>query len=342
MNLASFALVAMPCIAGLHAGDWRHDLLKAEGYGTSAEEWTKRAKGVEVNTDDLLEAYRQLGSDRFPERETAQKMLLKGGVDAQRWLRALPPSPDPEIRIRVAEILDALEFPSNGVRERMIRHALGTLLDGVDPAEADTGGVFYEWFGVEKPGLESGYRLFDYEAEGGMDGLVRDGKLRLAGDRPGDGDQQIVLKADRWPSRETFPDQFTVSAKLGGTKGGSGAWHLGIGIGKVRVLFHPDYRGGGFRFEKIGSREYVTSNEDMGFTPSTDRWQHMRVKVRKARDGRIELAARVEQEGEEPFETSTLVDGETIGPIDQVSLDRSGRTGGDALFDDFVVEFHEE
>ncbi|MGB1128655.1 MAG: hypothetical protein ACPG4K_01295 [Haloferula sp.] len=322
------------------AGDWRHELLEEEGLGTTREEWRQSLKGTSLDQDGLMAAYLRLGSPRYPEREEAQQKFLRGGLGTQQWLRQQPPSADPEVRIRVAEILDVLEFPSRNGRKRMVQHALSSLLEGAESeSDASTGGMFYEWFGQPAEDLKGGFRGFEFEAGEGMLGDVEGGMLVLKGNRPGDGDQRLILKAENWPARETFPDELTVSAQLGGRDGGQGAWHLGITVGRVRALYHPGYRGGGFRFEQVGTRKEFTGNEDMGFTPSVTEMQHMRVKVRRLENGSVELVVRVEQEGEEAFERTTTVSSTEIGELDQVSLDRSGRTGGDAHFDEFVVEF---
>ena len=43
------------------------------------------------------------------------------------------------------------------------------------------------------------------------------------------------------------------------------------------------------------------------------------------------------ESGDGRFETSVIVEADQIGELDEVSLDRSGRVGGSAYFDDFTV-----
>jgi len=321
------------------ADDWRLDLLQQEGIGSRREELRKFASRGEADPAALTEALRELGAEDYPTRERAQQRILSGGTAALDWLRDQQIPADPEVRLRVAAIRETLEFPSIGSRDRMLSHAVESLLDAGAPAGSPaTGGIFYEWFAKPSGKLGDSYRSCTFVAADGMGGRVTDGRLVLPGERPGDGDQRLILHATDWPGREAFPDRFRVSARLGGTPGGEGAWHLGITVGAVRALYHPGFDGGGFRFEQVGSRSPVRPNRNMGFTPSTRAMQRMVIDVRRLRDQRVKLAVRVEQEDGGRFEDEVTVETALIGPLGWVSLDRSGRSGGDARFDDFAVE----
>lgn len=325
--------------APVAAGDWRADLLKAEGFGLGAPELRRAMSGGGPDDDKLEAAYRLLASESFPEREQAQRTLLANGPAALTWLRGQPESDDPEVRMRVAAIRQSLELISNDRYKRMIRHAASTLLDELDgQPDPATGGIFYEWFGETAPQPDKRYRGFHLKAPRGMKSRVGDRMLQHLGERPGDDDQSLILKAADWPGTETFPAGFTVMTTLGGKPGGAGAWHLGVAIGRVRALYHPGYAGGGFRFERVDGNVELTANRSMGFTPSTEQMQQMRITVRQLGRKQVQLSVTVTQEGEKPFESSIEVDSETIGPLDQISLDRSGRTGGDARFSELMVE----
>jgi hypothetical protein len=175
-------------------------------------------------------------------------------------------------------------------------------------------------------------------APAGMKSKVEERTLVHEGQRPGDDDQRLVLRATEWPGTEVFPDQFTLTATLQGTPGGSGTWHLGITVGGVRALYHPDYRGGGFRFEGVDGNKHLGGNQNMGFTPSTEKPQQMRVSVLRQGHDSVRLSVTVTQQGSDPYEQTIEVPAETIGALTEVSLDRSGRSGGDARFSELMIE----
>lgn len=333
-GILRFAFVlALPAMAS----DWRVDLLQEEEIGITPTELKKAASGFRIVEADLATAYEGLGAENYPDRERAQRTFLSAGPGALEWLRNQAVPENPEIRIRVAKIRGNLQFPSIGGRDRMINHAATSLLK--DPDSPAAGGVFFEWFGEGAESLAEGYRKLGFEAGVGLLGEVKQGQLVFKGDHPGDGDQRLILNAAKWPGRDTFPSEFSISAKLGGTEGGMGAWHLGISVGEVRALYHPGLGGGSFRFEQVGTRKELTTNESMGFAPSTSHLQRMLLNVKRLSDGSAELSVVIDQQGSDRFERTWKAPAEAIGKIDQISLDRSGRAGGDAHFDDFVIEF---
>ncbi len=321
------------------AGDWRGDLLEAEGFRTDGAGLREAMAGARLDAAKLAAAYQGLGSESFPERERAEATILSVGPDALAWLGKQPVSPQPEVRMRVKTIRRNLELASGDRRGRMLRHAAGSLLEELGGApDPSTGGIFYEWFGEPARKIAPRYRTFHYTAPAGMTSRIEDRMLRHEGDRPGDDDQRLLLKAADWPGRPVFPDRFSVTTTLGGSAGGEGVWHLGVSVGGVRALYHPGYAGGAFRFEQVEGNIPTAPNRSMGFTPSTDKMQRMRVEVQRRTGGRVRLAVVIQEDGGEPFETSSEFDRDTIGPLDAISLDRSGRRGGDARFADLVVE----
>src|SRR4051812_42415378 len=56
----------------------------------------------------VLSLVQRLGSEKYPEREAAQKALLQQGSKVVSVLEKLAPPNDPEIRIRLARIRDEL------------------------------------------------------------------------------------------------------------------------------------------------------------------------------------------------------------------------------------------
>ena len=74
---------------------------------------------------------------------------------------------------------------------------------------------------------------------------VKDGVLRLEGNH-NEGDQRLCATPEAVLGLTEFPTRFRVRAEVGGEADQVGAWHAGVSVGNVRVLFHPTYPGGGF------------------------------------------------------------------------------------------------
>lgn len=334
-------LIALLLLApGLtRADDWRVDLLAEAGFGTTEADLRKALEAEELDRQRLATAYGQLGSESYPERQRAEKAIISAGPDALAWLRQQPPTDDPEIQLRVGNIRRVLELNSDDRRDRMIVHAARSLLAEIGkPSDPATGGLFYEWFGDKIPELGKRHRQFQFKAPPNMSSRIEEGALVHEGQRAGNDDQRLILRSTSWPGTETFPNQFTVTTTVQSTAGGSGAWHLGIGIGGIRVLYHPDYGGGGFRYERIEDNMPLSENQPMGFTPGTGKPQQIRVSVLRQGDESVRLSVVVRQEGSEPFEQTTTIAADSIGPLTEVSLDRSGRSGGDARFSELMIE----
>jgi len=220
-----------------------------------------------------------------------------------------------------------------------VEHAVKSLLAEGNERKENTGGLFYEWFGEGQAKLGKRYRVLTFENSANRGGAVVGGQVVFSGGGGQDGDQRLVLHSKKWPGEETFGEAFQVSAKLRGESKGMGAWHLGISIGRVRALYHPGLRGGSFRFERIDNHDYLGRTGSVGFTPGEEVPQWMSVKVRRLPDNKVSLEVVLEQGGKKEgrFETSIIVEADQIGELDEVSLDRSGRVGGSAYFDDFTV-----
>ena len=344
VRVAVFGILGLACWAlgmpGEGGGDWRDDLLKREGIERSKEgleALLKDGGGLPLEWGKIFD---RLGADQFSERDRAQEELLRGGETTLKWLRQRKPSPDPEVQRRVGEIMGLLGTAYRKDRELALEHAARSLLAEGEERRDDTGGLFFEWFGEGQEKLGERYRLLVFEDSAKRGGSVTEGEVVFPGEGGRDGDQRLVLRSERWPGEKTFGDEFQVSAKLRGQVKGAGAWHLGITVGRVRALYHPGLQGGAFRFERIDSHQYLGRSGSVGFTPGEDAAQWMAVKVQRLPGNKVRLEVILEEGGKKEgrFETSVIVDADQIGELSEVSLDRSGRTGGSASFSDFMVK----
>lgn len=325
--------------------DWRVELLGEEGIGSSVEELQKSLTAVPKVTNELDDAFKMLASQDFDEREGGRKKLMSGGEDALKWLLEMEPSEDPELRRRVLNLIEELELVFRKDREVAVEHAVKSLLEeGLEGRvkSADTGGMFFEWFGKGDEELRENYRQFRFVNSSKRPGKVEGTRLIFAGKAGQDGDQRLVLKSKTWPGEIEFGDRFRVSVILGGEDISSGAWHMGITIGRIRTLFHPGMQGGSFRFERIDNRKHLSGTKGVGFEPLGDSRQRMSIDVTKMLDGDVRLDVLLEKlgEGGRTFQSSITVDAEDIGDLSEVSLDRSGRSGGKAYFRDFMISLN--
>ena len=323
-------------------GDWRLELLKREGFSGKTEELETLVAGYEAAEEGLDdEALRELGADDFKTRENAQAAILMAGDAALTWIEGLPAQEDPEVRLRLKGIKEELRFRGAGSRDELLRHAVRTLLaerrGGAQSGAAKL--VFAEWFEREAVPLKRAYGPFVVQADRGMTGSVEGGRLRFQGDHRGDGDQFVMLTADSL-GVDTLPERFRVSCLMGGDGAkGSGGWHIGVSVGQVRVLYHPGMSIGAYRIETTGGKTELCRNKSMGFEPRTDALQRVEVAVRTLPGGDVELSVAVASaDGRKVFRDTRVVDGDVIGKVDRVGLWRSGRTGADAVFDDFVLD----
>ncbi|MGC6567983.1 MAG: hypothetical protein ACON38_20515 [Akkermansiaceae bacterium] len=342
-TILAFPVLACP-VPEEKVRDWRVDLLKEEGIGLDRESLQKALAAKGEAAPELEEIYRRLGSARFADREKAQKELERLGEPALEWLRQQEVPFDPELKMRVKEVIQRLESNHRKARESAVKHAVRTLLADGEQRGGATGGRFFEWFGTDVAKIDGEYRQFVFKDQVNRGGKVQDGALVLPGGKLVDGDQRLVLKSEDWPGAETFGAEFEVSAKLGADSSqGIGAWHLGISIGNVKVLYHPGLSGGSFRFERLSDNRYLSGMTSMGFDPKPEVMQWMSVKVSHLADERVLLKVVVEEggDGNGRFEIEKIVSKEDIGDLSEVSLVRSGRTGSSALFQDFEIKLLE-
>lgn len=320
--------------------DWRLDVLAENGLSAETEVLKEYRNGIEPTGLGLAERVAQLGSEIFTEREQAQMEILRMGREVLPRLRNIPESDDPEIRLRLGRILKTLEAGGRWAGEDLLRWAVTDLLrerENRQGAPEVPVVLFAEMFRQDAPALAGGYRRFRFVADEGLVGVVADGTARLKGNHGGDGDQSLVLDSKAITGKAEYPPTFRIETKLGAEAGGGGAYHIGVSIGNVRALFHPEYETGAFRFESVDKNTPLTGNSDMGFEPSAGKRMQMSVDVARLPNGDVALDVTVTQ-GELSFRKDAVMKAAVIGKIDRIGLDRSGRSGGDALFDDFVLD----
>jgi len=340
LHLAFFGAWLAP--APLTAGpeDWRLQMLVEHGMEIerlNPEDFEKIPAVSEARFSQLVPL---LGSEDFKTRERAQEQIHLMGVEVIPWLHRLPEPDDPEIAFRLNAIRMRLDTERQWPETELLRHAMMSLTRERTgkPRDPQEPFVFAEWFRDEANTLDGGYRHFAFDGDEGLGGKVSDGALRMYGDIPREGDQRLILKPDGLIGNAVFPDDMRIEVFAMGQPGGEGTHHLGVSIGNVRALFHPGHRGGGFRFQRVDNQLELTRNEPMGFTPETGTFAFIGINVRRLRGGKVGITATVGQEGNERiYRNSIEVSEDVIGPLDSISLDRSGRQGGDAVFKKLVV-----
>ena len=318
------------------ASDWRLDFLRSEGIPTNRASLEKAATEVGIDATKLNKVHQQLGSESYQEREQASEYLKSQGNSILGFLKSKEPIGDPEVRSRSSAIQTHLEASIGNLQECMTIAAAKSLLKS--PTDKSTGGQFYEWFGTKSADCTKGYRQLVYEGPMDVKPFIKNSQLVIPGKRPGGADQRMILRSSTWPATKESPKHIRVSCLVGSTGEEVSTHHLGITIGKVKTLIHPGHREGGFRFEQIGTKREFTDNINTGYTPAPNMLHRIEVTAQHMKNGKVHLNAVVISPNKKRFETSIELDQEDIGEFNQISLDRSGRSGGDVYFDDFRVE----
>ena len=181
------------------------------------------------------------------------------------------------------------------------------------------------------------YNWFTYSADNQGKASVQDGILHLQGDQA-EGDQRLVTTSRKLMGRASWPDKLEVIVRLAGADGNNFGWHPGVSVGNIKVLFHPGVEGGAFRVETVDNHDYLLNNMDMGFEVKTDTMYDMSIHVTRRLDGADFRVTIREPESGNQFQKSFEVTHEQLGSYDRIGMERSGRTGGDALFDSLTVQ----
>lgn len=195
----------------------------------------------------------------------------------------------------------------------------------------------HENFTRQAKSLAKGYGSFLYEADNTGTARVMEGKLLIDGDND-EGDQRLYITSDRMIGRLQWPRSFEVRARLGGNEGNNFGWHVGVSIGRVKVLFHPGLSGGACRAETTDTHESIFGNEDMGFTPATDAIHEMWIQVTKNDNGAEFDVTVHDANSKTVFHRKFIASKQQLGKFNRIGLERSGRRGADAVFDSVSIE----
>lgn len=199
--------------------------------------------------------------------------------------------------------------------------------------------IFREAFVQEVPSIRESYGRFRYASTIPANASVADGIFRLHGNHP-EADQRLFIEAKNLTGGEIFPRRFLVKARLTGEAEGSGAYHVGVSVGRIKVLFHPDYSGGAFRVETADEHKYLVTNQSMGFTPTANVMHTMTLWVDRGVDGQVRIEATVTNGSnlDQSYVKRFVLSSDVVGPLNRIGLERSGRTGGDGLFDSVTID----
>lgn len=184
----------------------------------------------------------------------------------------------------------------------------------------------------------AGLGLFQYECDAGKALRVEKGIVAIGGTQQAECDQRIFLTAKSLLGQPEFPDRFTVRARMAAENNNNFGWHLGISIGRVKVLFHPGVDGGAFRIETIPEHTALVNNQEMGFTPQPDALHDMTIDVRRAgQEVNLEITIVDCKNPKNRYSQKSSLPSEKFGKLERIGLERSGRAGGAAVFDEFEL-----
>lgn len=204
--------------------------------------------------------------------------------------------------------------------------------------------VFSESFDLMVKPSKNNLGLLEYQGPADASVAALNGQLFINTSTTAECDVRMFVPAKSLVGEPFMPDSFRVHTKMGGSSDGSGGYHVGLSIGNVKVLFHPGYTGGAFRVEHVKTHDYLITNSSMGFNPLGDQTYETTVLVRKqsADTTLFEVQIRDHGKGGAVFKKEFTLPTSATGPIDRVGLERSGRTGGPAIFDELRIVVNDE
>lgn len=330
------------CSAPVQAAeDWRLEFLQAEKQKTDTDSLKKLHQSHQSSPEELKKNIALLGADKLSVRLAAQDHILRMGKDVLPQLQQIPAPADAEARMRLRHIQDRLMLHQSWDAPQLVQMAAaGLLYERENPGKVHPSRMmFVEFFRQPADSLKKGYRRMRWLGTADLDGRVAEETLRFTGKRRiVEGDQRLIVTAEEATGKKLFPDRFRMDVKIGGTEGGEGAYHVGVAVGKVRALFHPSLDNGAFRFEHVDTNKQLTTNADLGFTPEAGTLMDMRIEVQRLARKQVKLTV-VVSSADQVYRTSQVFEENVIGPLDQISLDRSGREGGDGIFRKLVMQF---
>lgn len=246
-------------------------------------------------------------------------------------LVGLTNNPDPDVVRRVRTLLTTINAGGGAFAERR------WMVDDWDT-------VFVEHFVTNEPvAFWEEFRDLRTRSMTPVQCRVETGVLRLPASGAADSDVMVELDLEKAFGKRT-PRVLRVLVEVGSDGDSPVAWHPAIAIGRLKFLFHPGYATGAFRIEDLDSHSAHVQNTNMGHTPRTNVFH------------RVEIVATAVDEGEHAFHVVVWdpteptarfeygADGAAkfgvaaTGPLNRVSLVRSGRVGGVAQFRSLVLQ----
>jgi|GEM_PF-1835250 len=184
--------------------------------------------------------------------------------------------------------------------------------------------------------VAKGYGRFQYESDNQGQAKVSDGKLRIEGNQ-NEGDQRLFITSQQMIGRDRWTDELEIRVQLAGEIGNNYGWHIGVSVGRVKVLFHPGESKGYFRAETTDKHEQIIPNRDLSFAPAAGVMHEMILLVKKTNTGAEFEVTVNDGNGGPPYNTRFKVTADQLGDFSRIGLERSGRAGGDAVFDSISI-----
>lgn len=186
--------------------------------------------------------------------------------------------------------------------------------------------------------LEDGYGKFQYSSTNEGEAHVADGKLFMDGDHP-DGDQLLFITSQSAIGEDQFPRKVELTAQVGSKeRGNTGAWHVGIFIGNVKLVLHPGFAGGGVRVETIDEHKRLLKLGALPFKPADGVLYELKLKVIKLESGCLLQVTIRDPASDATLKGKLRVMEEDLGEFNRIGLARSGRPGADAMFGSLKIQ----